>query len=372
VATASWGLRRAKTMAHVQAVGFGIGYPEPLLVSVLSSVASLSTSALAVEGSRGGYPFRKIYCITACRSATAFAYSNSPAASRASRLAENGAQYHLPRAKPPKAMSPIKAMISPSQTLQKIATTIPMITTMPPRDMPPMQYLPVRCCAVRAGTNPRGPYRGPPVGEFPPRSEGSLRAALVRKSDLLRQPGGFEGLAFVKKPAQADSAARSQLDDPRPSVIDLGPAHAPATSHVPEDQNAIAQVAEVCGPELEGFPALGHVAEELTDAARPRVVDGLASHPYEVHLEVRVASGNHRFRISGNRHHPESTPDQLDVLPRHHPCIVSRTIWNYCFPRVAALTLARPAVASGETQHSLATPQPRRGEVPPPAVRSGP
>jgi hypothetical protein len=49
VATASWGLRRAKTMAHVQAVGFGIGYPEPLLVSVLSSVASLSTSALAVQ-----------------------------------------------------------------------------------------------------------------------------------------------------------------------------------------------------------------------------------------------------------------------------------------------------------------------------------
>ncbi len=36
-------------MAHVQAVGFGVGYPEPLLVSVLSSVVSLSTGALAVQ-----------------------------------------------------------------------------------------------------------------------------------------------------------------------------------------------------------------------------------------------------------------------------------------------------------------------------------
>jgi hypothetical protein len=67
----------------------------------------------------------------------------SPAASRVSRLAEIGPQYHLPRAKPPKAMSPIRAMITPSHTLQKIATTIPTITMMPPRDMPPMRYLPV-------------------------------------------------------------------------------------------------------------------------------------------------------------------------------------------------------------------------------------
>src|SRR5919109_433186 len=45
-------------------------------------------------------------------------------------------QYHFPRAKPPKAMSPIKAMISPIQKLQKIIKTIPTMTMMPPRDMP--------------------------------------------------------------------------------------------------------------------------------------------------------------------------------------------------------------------------------------------
>jgi hypothetical protein len=45
-------------------------------------------------------------------------------------------QYHLPRAKPPKAMSPTKMMISPIQKLQKISRTIPTITMMPPTDMP--------------------------------------------------------------------------------------------------------------------------------------------------------------------------------------------------------------------------------------------
>jgi hypothetical protein len=43
VAAASWASDETNEMAHVQAVGFGVGYPEPLLVSVLSSVVSLST-----------------------------------------------------------------------------------------------------------------------------------------------------------------------------------------------------------------------------------------------------------------------------------------------------------------------------------------
>jgi hypothetical protein len=45
-------------------------------------------------------------------------------------------QYHLPRAKPPKAIRPTRAMISPIQKLQTIIRTIPTMTMMPPRDMP--------------------------------------------------------------------------------------------------------------------------------------------------------------------------------------------------------------------------------------------
>ena len=48
------------------------------------------------------------------------------------------AQYHLPRAKPPKATRPMMAMITPSKMLQTSATTIPTITRMPPVVMPPI------------------------------------------------------------------------------------------------------------------------------------------------------------------------------------------------------------------------------------------
>jgi hypothetical protein len=79
---------------------------------------------------------------------------------------------------------------------------------------------------------------------------------------LLRQPGGFEGLALVEEPAQAGSPAVSHLDDPSPSVIDLDPAPATATAHISEDQNAVAQIAKLRGFKSEGFPTLGHVAEK--------------------------------------------------------------------------------------------------------------
>lgn len=47
------------------------------------------------------------------------------------------AQYHLPLAKPPKAIRPTSAMITPSQNEPKIATRMPAMTMMPPRPIPP-------------------------------------------------------------------------------------------------------------------------------------------------------------------------------------------------------------------------------------------
>src|SRR5215207_6657839 len=48
-----------------------------------------------------------------------------------------GVQYHLPLAKPPKAMRPTSTMIRPSKTLHAIITTMPTMTRMPPRLIPP-------------------------------------------------------------------------------------------------------------------------------------------------------------------------------------------------------------------------------------------
>src|SRR3954452_6598546 len=48
------------------------------------------------------------------------------------------AQYHLPLAKPPKAISPMSKMMSPIQKLHTIIRMIPTMTRMPPRPMPPV------------------------------------------------------------------------------------------------------------------------------------------------------------------------------------------------------------------------------------------
>jgi hypothetical protein len=50
----------------------------------------------------------------------------------------SSAQYHLPFAKPPNATSPTRAMTRPIQKLHTIMSTIPTITRIPPRPMPPV------------------------------------------------------------------------------------------------------------------------------------------------------------------------------------------------------------------------------------------
>ena len=68
-------------------------------------------------------------------------------------------------------------MIIPSKRLQKIATTIPMMTRMPPRDMPPTQNL------------PRSMLRSVPASRHP---IAARRRSLRHR--LFPQPSGFEGL----------------------------------------------------------------------------------------------------------------------------------------------------------------------------------
>src|SRR3954447_11902833 len=62
-------------------------------------------------------------------------------------------QYHFPRAKPPNAMSPTKAMMSPIQKLQMIMSTTPTMTRMPPRPIPPVFPL------LRSAAIPLRPFR---------------------------------------------------------------------------------------------------------------------------------------------------------------------------------------------------------------------
>ncbi len=54
------------------------------------------------------------------------------------------AQYHFPRAKPPKATSPTRTMASPIQKLQKMIARIPRITMIPPTEIPATPLPPSR------------------------------------------------------------------------------------------------------------------------------------------------------------------------------------------------------------------------------------
>src|SRR5687768_1417455 len=101
--------------------------------------------------------------------------------SRHHRAGNEPPQYQRPFAKPPKATRPIRTMIRPSRMLHTSITTIPTITRIPPREIPPM---PPRRSGVDIGSASSLPS-DPPV-------------PLVERSEtpaprLLRQPHGFEG-----------------------------------------------------------------------------------------------------------------------------------------------------------------------------------
>jgi hypothetical protein len=76
---------------------------------------------------------------TRCDDRVAFASSRSTRFGSGSERprVSSSAQYHLPRAKPPKAMSPTSATISPIQKLHTNIRTIPTMTMIPPTVIPP-------------------------------------------------------------------------------------------------------------------------------------------------------------------------------------------------------------------------------------------
>ena len=123
------------------------------------------------------------------------------------------AQYHLPRAKPPKAISPIKTMISPIQRLHTNIRMIPTITMMPPSEMPAIprrssdpatsSLLRVTFLSHRVSTTPRATgttlgtgvsvsssARSRPAPDVPKRSDSSPSTSSAQPSPLAEAPGG--------------------------------------------------------------------------------------------------------------------------------------------------------------------------------------
>ena len=106
--------------------------------------------------------------------------STRPAAAPVGRSRRG--QYHFPLTKPPKAMRPTRAMMSPIQKLQTNIRMIPMMTMMPPRPIPPMRMslsaMPAPCSRVRTRTSS---LTGRPANSHPPRGRCRQLAGLVRR-----------------------------------------------------------------------------------------------------------------------------------------------------------------------------------------------
>ena len=116
-----------------------------------------------------------------------------------------GGQYHLPLAKPPNAISPTRAMMSPIQKLHTIMRTMPTMTRMPPSPIPPrcrpFRVLPpsrllcsvlhvwsrthpvhLECSLEGAACIARADKRSPPL-----RYHGNATACLARPGDRERR-----------------------------------------------------------------------------------------------------------------------------------------------------------------------------------------
>jgi hypothetical protein len=112
-------------------------------------------------------------------------------------------QYHLPRANPPKAIKPTSAIIRPRIRLQKMATTIPMMTRMPPNEMPPIPL--------------RSAMNAPSVLPFRRESDSDARTGSPAGYPLstTRNPGTLGRDAQIRRfAARSENVDRGEDDDP--------------------------------------------------------------------------------------------------------------------------------------------------------------
>ena len=174
------------------------------------------------------------------------------------------AQYHLPRANPPKAISPTKAMISPIQKLQTKIRTIPTITMMPPTDMP---AIPPRS----PGPATRFPSVSASLQRTPPTVAADLHATGGRDWQLPPPPHGFEGSLRVAVEPQPKRHAPTKGPDPRRLAVDLNatpPSSAFGSQQGDDDVSLVTQFFRF--PDV-ALPDVLNLRVELPDSVVPLV-----------------------------------------------------------------------------------------------------
>src|SRR3954468_5744878 len=171
------------------------------ILAVLADVAQLARASACHAEGRGFESHHPLLCDSA-----ATGVNRSPrqrrwrgggggAGRRGSSDAEPSAQYHFPRANPPKAISPSRTITSPIQKLQKMIARIPTTTMMPPTEMPAVFPSPrAMCFSPRWLTHPK--WAG-------------LRSLIAVVADGVRKGPSFSGDVLCGAESPRHSFARS-------------------------------------------------------------------------------------------------------------------------------------------------------------------
>ncbi len=157
----------------------------------------------------------------------------------------------------------------------------------------------------------------------------SRNLGRTRPHRPLRQARGFEGLRVGQKVADANDLPRSKVKD-LPHLLTERDAGRPGGQvQVTEREDRLAEVAELLRPIGEAFPRLAAVLPPnrsralMTSVGRRLSLEARLDRG--VPLDVGVELGQEGVQIIGIPR-LDGALDALDVLLRHRPCSISRSI----------------------------------------------
>ena len=118
----------------------------------------------------------------------------------------------------------------------------------------------------------RGRLSGPSPDRGCVRNHHGSSAASVafraeqQPTELLPQPGGFDGFRVCQKVADANDLPRSKVKDFSKLLTELDAGRPDGQVHVTEREDRLAEVAEILGPIGEAFPRLAAVLPPIACA----------------------------------------------------------------------------------------------------------
>ena len=259
-----------------------------------------------------------------------------------------GCQYHVPRAKPPKAIGPISAIVG-REPFSELARRPEHCSQHDAHKSDDQSHDPTRHIGrdedrAEKYSQAHNPGRRHQPHEnrldlkpspLPPGEHRSIRSnrlshgghlPILERNDpwhSLRQPGGFEGLGVGEVVPYPNHASILQLPDHADIQLDRNAAHFPDSRLVRERDNSVMpdidQALGLNRPVLEFPGPSAELLEEALPAAPDQSIGERFRHdPLEIISDAsRIEWGAGIAALQSREPLPDQSPHQLDVLLRH-------------------------------------------------------